>query len=115
MKNFYEDSDMTLPEKVVALENFRYGSYVKCSIPTLTPFLNNSSVSHKSERLNTSKIENKDYKKLEISQYSSCNYISVFIPKSLQTNEEGIGYKGECFVGIFVGGDINKISIVGRC
>lgn len=115
MKNFYENSEMRLPEKVIALEDFTYGSYVKCSIPALTPFLENKLVTFNTERLNTSNIENKDYSKLEISTYSNCNYVRVFIPKLLEDNEEGIGHKGDSFVCIFIGGDINKISVVGRC
>lgn len=115
MKNFYENSEMNLPEKIIALENFRYGTYVKCSIPALTPFLDNKLITSNTERQNVNSIENKDYRKLEIGEYSNCNYIKVFIPKLLEDNEEGIGYKGDCFVGVFVGGDINKISVVGRC
>lgn len=114
MKNFYDNSEMNLPEKVIALEDFKYGSYVKCSIPALTPFLPNNFVTSNTERQNTNSIENKDYKKLEISSYSNCNYIKIFIPLLLSDNEENIGRKGDCFVGIFVGGDLNKISIVGR-
>lgn len=115
MKNFYEKSDMILPEKVITLEDFKYGTYVKCAIPALTPFLDISSPVSNKEKLTDSKIENKNPKDLNISNYSNSNFIKIFIPKLLDDTEEGEGKKGDCFIGVFVGGDINKISIVGRC
>lgn len=114
MKNFYEKSDMVYPEKVIAMENFTYGTMVKCSIPVLFPFINTDKPSTQSERLIKNKIDNKNLELLGISKYNNCNYIELFIPKDLCRNEFNIGYKGEEFVGIFVGGDINKCSIIGR-
>ncbi len=114
MKNFYEKSDMIYPEKVVAMEDFTYGSMVKCTIPVLFPFIDTDIPKNQSERLFKNKIDNKNLNLLNISRYNSSNYIELFIPRDLCRNEHNIGYKGEEFVGIFVGGDINKCSIIGR-
>lgn len=114
MKNFYEKSDMIYPEKIIAMEDFTYGTMVKCTIPVLFPFMDTNRIKKDSEKLIKNKIDNRNLDLLGISRYNSCNYIELFIPKDLCRNEFNIGYKGEEFVGIFVGGDINKCSIIGR-
>lgn len=114
MKNFYEKSDMIYSEKVIAMEDFEYGTMVKCSIPILTPFISTVAPEVKTTRLIKNKIDNKDVDILGINKYTSCNYIELFIPKDLCKNDENKGYKNEEFVGIFIGGDINKCSIIGR-
>lgn len=114
MKNFYEKSDMLYPEKIVAMEDFEYGTMVKCTIPVLFPFINTNIVENKSEKLFKGKLDNKDLNMININRYNSCNYIELFIPRGLSRNIEHKGRKGEEFVGIFIGGDINKCSIIGR-
>lgn len=142
MKNFYEKTDMIYPEKIIALEDFKYGTMVKCSIPILTPFLNASNIKDESIKLFKNNIDNRDVSLLGIDRYNSCNFIELFIPKNLckgykcnipvsddcKCCRENLdlcleheckhhiceGKQGEEFVGIFVGGDINKCSIIGR-
>ena len=114
MKNFYEKTDMRYPEKAIALEDFEYGTMVKCSIPILTPFIDKNNIKENSIRLFKNKIANINKDILGIDRYNSCNYIELFIPKDLCKNNENKGFKGEEFVCIFLGGDINKCSIIAR-
>lgn len=154
MKNYYTDSDCKYSEIVIAMEDFSYGTYVKCTIPSILTFTG-SEVNEKESKLNTSNIMNKNKEALGISSYNSCNYINIFIPKQFAPIDDfhkhihndidkhvgliqpilgghihinnpdignrvedhiyhPVGKKGDKFIALFVGGDMNKCSIVGR-
>ena len=105
-----------------ALENFEYGSMVKISIPSLTPFINNKRATYK---INTANIMNKDINSLKITSCECQNYLEILIPLELfrhKFDQKNLLYEylpydgsaGEQFVMSFIGGDINKPVVLRR-
>lgn len=104
--DFYDNLDLKYPEIAVALET--YGN--KFNIPILTPFIANAGKSPSkstASALNKNNIKNKD--SLPISRITTQNYVTLSVPSYL-----GTVHKGDKFIIVFVGGDINKIRIIGR-
>lgn len=112
MKNFYTIPDMTHSELVIALEDFEYNTKVKCRIPALMPLLTENTIIQDNIRLNTNNILNKNINILGVGRSITCNYVKLYIPSSVSNGREG--KKGDKFTAVFLGGDINKCTIVGR-
>ena len=112
MKNFYTIPDMTHSELVITLEDFKYNTKVKCRIPSLMPLLTENTIVQDNKRVSPINILNRNINLLGIGRYTSCNYIELYIPSSLSNGKEG--RKGDKFTAIFIGGDINKCTIIGR-
>lgn len=112
MKNFYTVPDMVHSELVIALEDFNYNTKVKCRIPSLMPFLSENIIVQDTKRVSPMNILNKNIKLLGIGRCTSCNYVELYIPSNLSNGKEG--KKGDKFAAIFLGGDINKCTIIGR-
>lgn len=113
MKNFYTIPDMTHSELVIALENFKYDTKVKCRIPTLMPLLPDNTIVEDNIRLSGNNVLNKNTGILGVGRSITCNYVKLYIPSSLSNGAEE-GKKGEKFIAVFLGGDINKCTIIGR-
>lgn len=112
MKNLYTLTDMTHSEMVITLEDFEYGNKVKCYIPSLMPFLYKDKIIEEKSRVNPTNIRNKNLSILGIGKYTSCNYIELYIPENISDSK--YGNKGDKFAAVFLGGDINKCTIIGR-
>lgn len=130
MNNYYIGNDYKYNEIIETLEDYIYGSYTKCTIPSILALANRNSI--KNGKIDTTNIMNKDIKSLGISSYTPQQYISVFIPKDIFNSEDlkefiykqskseeeldftPIGKKGDKFIATFVGGDITKCNIIGR-
>lgn len=112
MNNLYTLTDLTHSEMVIALEDFQYGNKVKCYIPALMSLLNKDKIIEDKMRINTMNIINRNLSILGIGKYTSCNYIELFIPENISDSKQG--HKGDKFAAIFLGGDINKCTIIGR-
>lgn len=123
MKNFYDKLEFQYSEKVIAIEDFLYGTMVKCVIPTLMPFIdqNKSSLSS-SIRIDKNMIDNKKLNGLDINQCTTTEYIEIYIPDYLgvtcssddMTGTHSHGTKGTEFTAIFVGGDINNCKVIAK-
>lgn len=112
MNNLYTLTDMTHSEMVIALEDFEYGSKVKCYIPSLMPLLNKDKIVEEKLRVNSMNIHNKNLSILGIGKYTSCNYVELFVPNNISDSKTGS--KGDKFAAVFLGGDINRCVIIGR-
>ena len=108
-ENFYEDMDFKYPEYAIALEDVKPGTKGKFYIPVLTPLLDSSYPYIKQDQgLNTRNIKN-DISGFEIGRCYTSNFIELKLP-----NGELIANKGDKFVLMFIGGDINRPYLSGR-
>lgn len=113
MNNFYKNLELNNTEFAIALEDYEYGNNVKCNIPSLMPFLSNKEIIEERRRVSPSNIKNKKLELLGIGKYTSCNYIELYIPKSISEGNTK-GKKGDKFIITFIAGDINKCNVIGR-
>lgn len=113
MNNFYKNLELNSTEFAIALEDYEYGSSVKCHIPSLMPFMTNKEIIEEKRRVSPSNIRNKNLELLGIGKYTSCNYIELHVP-ALISEGEIKGKKGDKFIITFIAGDINKCNIIGR-
>lgn len=77
MNNYDQDCQYT--EIVETVEDYVFGSYVQCTIPTVMALLDTSYKT--TSKINTKNIMNKNKDILGITSYKPSAYISVFIPK----------------------------------
>lgn len=114
-KNFYNDLDLKYPEIAIALETNSNKFYIPVLMGLIegagsVPITINT-------RVSSSNIRNKN-NNLAISSVTKQNYITLSVPSYLyyeDHNITGIKWnKGDKFIIVFVGGDINKIRIIGR-
>lgn len=112
---FYKDKKFEYPEIAILMDNFidnkrRTARFV---IPILTPNFNNErlSISEK-PRIDTSNIVNQNTN--NITSVTEQNFVTLTIPEYMFSN--GIHYnKGDKFIVVFIGGDVNRIQIIGVC
>lgn len=72
--NYYQETDYRYTEIGIALTDFIYGDTVKVSIPTMTPFMNNTDEIVSTEAVSTVNIINDDINALGITSYESRKY-----------------------------------------
>lgn len=77
MNNYDQDCQYT--EIVETVEDYVFGSYVQCNIPTVMALLDTSYKT--TSKINTKNIMNKNKDILGITSYKPSAYISIFIPK----------------------------------
>lgn len=77
MNNYDQDCQYT--EIVETVEDYVFGSYVQCTIPTIMALLDTSYKT--TSKINTKNIMNKNKDVLGITSYKPSAYISIFIPK----------------------------------
>ena len=102
--NFYAELDFKYPEIAICLENCVGEG--KFFIPVITPLLpKNNAYDELNINLNKKNILN-NTPNMEIKKCIHSNYIKLNIPGN------GIGKKGDEFIIIFIGGDLNKPKII---
>lgn len=119
--NYYASSDYKYSEVIKTLQDYRYGTNVPCTIPSLMSLLNKDKIIDTTTYLNTSNIMNKNTNSIMNNiNFTSCNYINIFIPTSYcETYYEGgldlsSGRKGDEYIITFVGGNIKNCVVIGR-
>ena len=119
ISNFYDQTDLRYPEIAVCLED-THGPTGKFSIPILTPFMNNSSPVTETIYNDSGKtLLSGTRQELEIGNCTMSNYLVLDLPDIVKHE---ISYhdprimvrKGEKFIAVFVGGDINKCKLISR-
>jgi len=111
MNNYIEESDFKYSEIAIALEDYEFNTIVKFTIPTIFTFLNNNSIVLETHVTLKTNLVNKDL--INANNYTTCNYIELFVPfNAAGGNYKGL--KGDKYIVIFVGGNINKCSILQR-
>lgn len=110
MDNMYLDG-LPYNEIIVALEDFTYGEYVKCSIPSLIT----TNVFKPSKKVK--EIMNKNEQILGINKKTRrYDYLDMLIPKTYASNPTNPepGKKGTKFIISFLGGGQQQFSVIGR-
>lgn len=77
MNNYLQDCQST--EIVETLEDYIFGSYVQCFIPTMMALLDTNYKT--TSKISTKNIMNKNKEILGITSYKPSSYVSIFIPK----------------------------------
>ena len=118
---FYQNLDLKYPELAICLEDSVDGK-AKFYIPILTPLLE-SNEAYETTDINISKSNIlSDTTSMEITACTTANYVELHLP-SLQLIDPETGKlktmtgsceKGDIFVIVFIGGDLNKPFIIGR-
>lgn len=131
VNNYYQETDYRYTEIGIALEDFTYGGDVSISIPTITPFMDNTSTVESTETVSTVNIINDDTTALGITTYesrkvSTGNSMTLKVPwyladTEILTNRDNDyisisknGTKGTKFIISFVGGQLDNARIIGR-
>ena len=114
-KDFYDTLDLRYPEIAECIETNGNKFY----IPVLMALVDGAGTSPKSKTINNSSAKLLNTKNnLEISSITKTNFIKLDVPEHLWNSDyyrTGIKYRsGDKFIIIFIGGDLNKIRIIGR-
>lgn len=118
---FYQNLDLKYPELAICLEDSVDGK-AKFYIPILTPLLDSSEVTETTDNNISKSNILSDSSSMEINACTTVNYLELSLP-SLQvidpeTNKlkklKGSCNKGDVYVIVFIGGDLNKPFIIGR-
>lgn len=112
---FYKDKKFEYPEIAILMDKNinKENPMGRFVIPILTPNFNNErlSISEK-PRIDTSNIVNHNTN--NITSVTEQNFVTLTIPDYMFSN--GIEYnKGDKFIVVFIGGDVNRIQIIGVC
>lgn len=119
ISNFYDQTDLRYTEIAVCLEDTS-GPTGKFAIPILTPFMNNNSPTENIiDNDSTKTLLSGSRKELEIGNCKITNYLELELPDIVKHE---INYhdpnivvrKGDKFIAVFVGGDINKCRLISR-
>ena len=119
ISTFYDETDLRYPEIAICLER-TYGPTGKFSIPILTPFMDNYNISSEIvSNKNTKTLLSNNKKELEITNCEITNYLELRLPDSVlheMRYHDPYMYveKGEKFIAVFVGGDLNKCKLISR-
>ena len=119
VSNFYDQTDYRYAEIAVCLEETS-GPTGKFAIPILTPFVNTDYVSESTEyNSSTKNLLSGTRKELEIKNCSISNYLVLRLPDivlhEIEYHNPNITVKkGEKFIAVFVGGDVNKCRLISR-
>ena len=116
MENFYDNLDLKYPEIAVVAERFHVSSNTaQFYIPVLMPYKTNT-VKTTSTPNRPSGLMNKD-NNIGLSNYTTGSTIRLRVPRWILSDaprdEYGYVYKDTEFVIVFIGGDINKPTIIG--
>ena len=104
---FYKNLDLRYPELAICMEDCT--NIGKFFIPILFPLLNNDQIQENTDlNISTRNIKS-DIGNLNIGKCTTVNYIELKLPLHVP-----IAKKGDKFVIVFIGGDINKPCLLGR-
>lgn len=117
--NSYPSTEYKYAELIQTLEDYKYGTDVKCSILSIMPLLTKDMIINTDDYQNLNNIMNLDKSKLIADKINICNYVNIKIPKEYYIakyeNEDPYqGYKGDKFVIMPISGNINNYVVVGR-
>lgn len=109
-KDFYNDKeiDFRYPEIGICMED-TIGPNVKISIPIATPTLPLGNIYDNKDLAISTKNIVSDISKMYISPCTVSNYITIPLPSDIDSLS-----KGDQVILIFIGGDINKPTILRR-
>lgn len=119
VSSFYDETDLRYPEIAICLEDTS-GPTGKFSIPILTPFMDNDQIVSITEVNDTSKtLLSGSRKELEIGSCEISNYLELKLPDIVlhemqYHNPNLVVHKGDKFLAVFVGGDVNKCKLISR-
>lgn len=119
VSNFYDQTDYRYTEIAVCLEETG-GPTGKFAIPILTPFVNTDYASESTEyNSSTKNLLSGTRKELEIKDCNVSNYLELKLPDVVlheieYHNPNLTVKKGEKFIAVFVGGDVNKCRLISR-
>ena len=119
VSNFYDQTDYRYTEIAVCLEETSVPTG-KFAIPILTPFMNTDYASSNTEyNSSTKSLLSGTRKELEIKNCSISNYLELRLPDivlhEIEYHNPNITVKkGEKFIAVFVGGDVNKCRLISR-
>ena len=119
ISSFYDETDLRYPEIAICLER-TYGPTGKFSIPILTPFMDNYNISREViYNSNAKTLVSNNKKELGIGGCEVTNYLELKLPDIVlheMKYHDPYMYidKGEKFIAVFVGGDINKCKLISR-
>ncbi len=119
ISNFYDETDLRYPEIAICLED-TCGPTGKFAIPILTPFMDNTRVIDTKEyNTSTKTLLSGSKKEMEIGSCNMCNYLTLRLPdivlhEKYWHNSKLVVRKGEQFIAVFVGGDLNKCKLISR-
>lgn len=111
INNYYKDKKFEYPEIATLMEDVtKSNPSGKFIIPILTPNkVTSKTYKYDTAKLNTSNIKN------DVNLYNTSisrqNYVTLTIPKYMFTSDSFSS--GDKFIVVFVGGDVNKIRIIG--
>ena len=109
VESFFDNINLQYPEIAICLEDSDTGTG-KFYIPILMPLLPKD-VPYNTivDNSNISNIKNKDNTPFcKMPKYTTSNYIELKVPNCQSIK------KGDIFIIVFIGGDLNKIRIIGE-
>lgn len=118
ISSFYDQTDLRYPEIAVCLEDTK-GPTGKFSIPILTPFMDTDSPKELViDNSSTKTLLSGSRKDFEIGNCTITNYLELELPDLVkhEINYHNLNavHKGDKFIAVFVGGDINKCKLISR-
>ena len=119
ISSFYDQTDLRYTEIAICLETTA-GPTGKFAIPILTPLVSTDYADDNIEyNRNTKTLLSGSKKELEVSNCNTSNYSILRLPDIVlheinYHNPKMVVNKGEKFVAVFVGGDVNKCVLISR-
>lgn len=106
--DFYDQPDFKYPELAICMEDTD-GPIVKVYIPIATPTLTNNLIyDTKSLPIDISNIKSNNIAEGNLSRVTESNYIELKLPDDKSAS------KGDKFIIVFIGGDVNRGVLIGR-
>lgn len=104
---FYKDLDLRYPELAICMEDcIDRGKFF---IPILFPLLEKDKIDETTDLTISTKNIKSNIGNLDIQRCTTVNYIELKLPYGISTAK-----KGDQFIIVFIGGDINKGCLIGR-
>lgn len=124
MENFYKTLNLQYPEEAILLEKVKKKDQIgKFFIPILTPTISNTTIFDTKKQFEEDEYIVSNYILLTIPSYLFPNNIPISCNKSCDGYNNNCAYidsindsyfeKGQKFIIVFIGGDINNIQIIG--
>ena len=135
--SFYNKNTADYTEIGIAVAKYKYGGKVKLNIPALLPLSKHNKLISDTDENDDDNLLNKNPNNIDLGKVTECNYIELTVPLNMCPNCEGMkelleknlkikdetkveykckheGNKGDKFVVLFIGGDINNPIIYRR-
>ena len=135
--SYYDKNTSDYTEIGIAVAKYKYGGKVKLNIPALLPLSKHNKLISDTDENDDDNLLNKNPNNIDLGKVTECNYIELTVPLNMCPNCEGMkelleknlkinhetkveykckheGNKGDKFVVVFIGGDINNPIIYRR-